>query len=181
MKIFGVVGSPRKQGNTDILVSKFLEGAKSKKAETEKIFLYDYKINPCKACMGCKKNEKCVQKDDMIALYDKLYKCDLLVLGTPIYWWGPTAQAKAFIDRWYAFGHKGKKSKMKDKKGVLIAPYADSDKSTSDAIVDMFNRSMNWIGMSVVGKVLVTAGEKGEVLKNENALEEAVKLGESLA
>ena len=125
MRVLGVVGSPRKNGNTEILVDEVLRGAKDAGATVEKIFLNELKILPCQSTCSeyCKAKGNCKITDDMSSLYDKLYGSDCIVLGTPIYWWGPSAQMKAFIDRWYAFSHPAFIKKIEGKKLVLVAPF----------------------------------------------------------
>jgi multimeric flavodoxin WrbA len=94
--------------------------------------LNDLKISPCQStCVEyCKTKGRCKISDDMSGLYDKLYDTDAMVLGTPVYWWGPSAQMKLFIDRWYAFCHPGFAKKFEGKKLVLVAPFEDSAIST---------------------------------------------------
>ena len=97
--MLGIVGSPRKGSNTHILVERILEGAQSVGAEPKKITLSEIDIRPCRACDACAKTGKCVQKDDFAGLLEDMEKSDVWVLGTPVYWWGPTAQFKSFLDR----------------------------------------------------------------------------------
>ncbi|MHA2021933.1 MAG: flavodoxin family protein, partial [Candidatus Thorarchaeota archaeon] len=99
--VLGIVGSPRRNGNTEILVDEVLSAAEENGAAVHKVILSKLDIGACRACDVCRKTGKCVQKDDMEDLVTKMKNSDVLVLGTPIYWWGPTAQFKAFLDRWY--------------------------------------------------------------------------------
>jgi multimeric flavodoxin WrbA len=123
-RVLGVVGSPRRGGNTDILVDEVLAGAAEAGAQTEKVMLSKLDIGPCRACNACAKTGKCVQEDDMHALLEQMAKSDVWVLGTPVYYWGPTAQFKAFVDRWYSTEHQGtpKVVAFKGKRVVLAVP-----------------------------------------------------------
>ena len=180
MKVLGVVGSPRKAGNTDILVDEVLRSAKDAGAEVEKIFLNDLAINPCQAeCRDyCKKAGDCKIDDDMSPLYSKLYDSDAIVLGTPLYWYGPSAQLKAFIDRWYAFSHPKYIRKMKGKKVVLVAPFEESDISAADPLVGMLTKSLDYLEAEFHAKLLVPgAGEKGAVRQNLEAMNQAYTIG----
>lgn len=179
MKVLGVVGSPRKKGNTDILIDEVLQGSKAAGAEFDKIFLNDLKIKPCRAeCSDyCKKIGYCKINDDMSPLYDKLFESDAIILGTPVYWYGPSAQLKTFIDRWYAFCHPKHVQKMKGKKFVLIAPLEETDKSAAQPLVNMIKKSLDYLDSKFHAKLIVSAGEKGEVKKNEQAMKEAYKIG----
>ena len=183
MKIFAVVGSPRKNGNTDILVDEVLRGAKDVGASTEKIFINDLNIKPCQASCSdyCKKEGSCRIQDDMSGLYDRLYDSDVIILGTPVYWWGPSAQLKAFIDRWYAFSHPEFVHKMKGKKVVLVAPFEDADESTSDPLVAMIEKSTDYLKMEFFKKLLVNrTSDKGVVKKNQQAMKQGYTIGMEL-
>lgn len=85
MKVLGVVGSPRKGGNSDSLIDRVLEGAKAKSADTEKVYLHDLEIHPCQGAFSCETRKRCVIPDGMQPLYDKLQQADSIVVGTPIY------------------------------------------------------------------------------------------------
>jgi multimeric flavodoxin WrbA len=99
MKILAVSCSPRKNGNTVTMLNEALKGAKSDGAEVELYSVAGKNIQPCDGCWGCTKTGKCHLKDDMQGLYDKLVGADGIIFGTPIYFWGMTAQAKAIMDR----------------------------------------------------------------------------------
>lgn len=100
MQILALNGSPRKQGNTDILIDEILRGASSNGHQAEKLRLYDYEIQPCLDCRRCKQSEtgyNCALKDGMHEIYPKLEAADVIVFGTPIYWYGPTAKMKLLV------------------------------------------------------------------------------------
>lgn len=108
MKVTVLVGSPRKGGNTELMVDEFVKGAKEVGHEVEKILLADKNVGGCKACEYCFAHDgECVQKDDMTEIIKKLDETDCLVLASPIYWFNVTAQIKAVIDRLYARASKG--------------------------------------------------------------------------
>ena len=98
-KVLIISASPRKGGNSDLLCDQFLLGAKEAGHPVEKIFLRDHKINYCLGCGVCNNTHKCVQKDDMKALLDKMVDADIVVLATPVYFYTMDAQLKTFIDR----------------------------------------------------------------------------------
>jgi len=79
-KILAVVGSPRKNGNTHILVSKIAEGARANKAEVDELFLSDFTIRERDGCHACWKTEQCVKNDDMKAIYLRIIKSDVIIL-----------------------------------------------------------------------------------------------------
>lgn len=108
MKILGIVCSPRRGGNTEILVAEALSAAREKGAETEIVLIADKQINPCDACEACVETGVCVIADDMQEIYQKLENADGIIFGTPVYFNNVSAQAKTVIDRTYAFLWTGK-------------------------------------------------------------------------
>ena len=99
MKVLGIAGSPRRGGNTDLLLEQAMVGAKSVGAETETIVLSKLSIEPCRHCDGCLAEGQCVIDDDMQSIYPKLRQADRIILASPMFFMGITAQAKAMIDR----------------------------------------------------------------------------------
>ena len=177
MKVLGLVGSPRKGGNTDILVSAVLYGAGASNHEIEKVFLYDADILPCVDCRKCKKGVfQCVLKDDMKLLYPKLEKAEVIIFGTPLYWYGPSAKMKLTVDRLRPFIAS---KKLRGKKVVLVVPSEEGAKACG-SLVSMFESSFMYLGMVLAGKILVQASEKGEVKKQPKVLDETFELGKRL-
>jgi len=99
MYVLGIAGSPRKDGNTDILLERVLAGAAEAGVVTKTIVLRSLKIEGCRHCDGCLKTGECVVKDDMQDIYPELRKADRLVIAAPVFFMGPPAQLKAMIDR----------------------------------------------------------------------------------
>jgi multimeric flavodoxin WrbA len=177
VKILALNGSARKRGNTDILIDQILKGSKRGKHTTQKIYLYDYEILPCMDCRDCKKGDYvCTLNDGMKKIYPKMEKADLIIFGTPNYWNGPTGKMKLLIDRMRPFVPS---RKLKGKKCVIVSPSGEGPNSCR-LLVEMLRLSCDYLGMKFAGKVLAKAYEKGEILKNQKALEKAYKLGTSL-
>ena len=107
-----ISSSPRKKGNTNALCEQFPKGAEVKGHHVDLVRIMEKKIGFCLACDSCMKNGgKCIQKDDMAAILDLYSKADVLVLATPVYFYGISAQLKTFIDRMYPIQqHLGKKA-----------------------------------------------------------------------
>ena len=99
MKIIAIQGSPRKNGNTDLVLDAFMSGAGDLGAECEKIYLRDIEFKNCRGCNACHKTGDCVIKDALTELFAKVLKADILVLASPIYSMTVTAEMKGFIDR----------------------------------------------------------------------------------
>ena len=112
----------------------------------------------------------------MQKIYPKITRSDLIIFGTPNYWNGPTGQMKLFFDRMRPFSGTGK---MKGKKGIVVSPAGAGPKSCGP-LIEMFRMSFDYLEMKFVGKILVTAFEKGEIAKDKKAMKKAYDLGVSL-
>jgi len=103
VKVLGIVCSPRKGGNTEIMVREALEAAKTDGAETEMVLLSGKNISPCDGCEACNQTGVCHIKDDMQGIHEQMKKADGIILGTPVYFANVSAQAKIVMDRTEAF------------------------------------------------------------------------------
>lgn len=177
MKVLGLAGSPRVGGNSDLLLGEVLHGAQEVGADVEKVYLNELKITPCQACDACRQPDAdgCVIRDDMQPLYEKLWQADMWVLATPVYWWGPSAQLKLMVDRWYAM--MPKKEALTTKHASLIVTMADSDHQTAQPTTYMFHDAFNYLNMTFNEPLVVVAGAKGEVYHNDVEMLRAHTLG----
>ena len=103
MKVLGIVCSPRKGGNTEILVEEALASAREAGAGTEIVLVADKNIAPCDGCGTCFETRVCKIKDDMQPIFQQMEAADAIVFGTPVYFHNVTAQAKAIMDRTFVF------------------------------------------------------------------------------
>jgi multimeric flavodoxin WrbA len=183
MMILGVLGSPRLGGNSDVLLDRALDGAKSVGSDAEKIVLFKRKIAGCLNCEKCNETGICVVRDDMPEIHQKILDADAIIHSCPVYFWAMTAQMKAYLDRWCAFfdadwqWHKAYKPKMKRKRIGLITVCGDTNVSTADPIVHSFKTTADFTGMSWIGTVMASANARGEIAGNKAALQEAYDLG----
>jgi multimeric flavodoxin WrbA len=181
-KILAIVGSPRKDGNTDILVQKVAEGAVSKGAKVNTLHLGELNIRECDGCHACWKGKHCSKNDDMLAIYDKIIESDAIVFGTPVYWYGPTALMKALIDRLVYFNCPENRVKIKGKQAAIVIPFEDENPETARPVVEFFEKCLNYLEMSITGAIIVGGvGAKGDVLKKTERLADAFELGRRLA
>lgn len=179
--IMGIIGSPRHQGNTEILVDEVLKGAEQSGARVEKIFLNRLHIEPCSACDACRKMESCIKKDDMQDLYEKMEHHQVWVLGTPVYWWGPTAQFKLFVDRWYG-AHNSRRVRFDSKKGILVVPFEDKNEATARHTVGMLKDSFDYLNMEILETILAPGILKpGDVYRFPEILKKAFDTGRKIA
>lgn len=177
MKILALIGSPRKGGNTDILVDQILKGGRTKGHTSEKLYLYKYEISACIDCRNCKKGDYvCTVDDGMQEIYPKMQEAELIIFGTPLYWYGPTGKMKLLIDRIRPFVTN---KKLVGKKGVIVTP-AQEEAKACGPLIEMFRLSFNHLRMEFAGQVLAQAYEKGEIRQNQEALQEAYEFGASL-
>lgn len=182
-KLLGIIGSPRKNGNTHVLVSRVLDGARDAGASAEAILLGELNIEECDGCHACwKKNHVCSKHDDMTTLYRKIVECDSLVFGTPVYWYGPTAIMKCFIDRFVYFNCSANRSKIRDKTSAIVVPFEDTTLETASPVVDFFDKSLNYLEMTFAEAILVPGVTKrGEVRSQKQVMDRCYALGKRLA
>ena len=134
MKILAICCSPRKKGNTEILLNEALAAAKKDGAEVELFTVAGKTIGPCLACNACGKEGICAQKDDMQPLYDKMLAADGIIYGTPVYFYTLTAQCKAVMDRSIALNHP--KRNLNNKVGGIVVVGASF--GNIDAVKDLY-------------------------------------------
>lgn len=172
-RVLGIVGSPRRGGNTDVLVDEALAGAKEAGALIDKVVLSKLDIAPCRACDACRKTGQCVQRDDMPALLEQMQRSPVWVLGTPVYWWGPTAQFKAFLDRWYG----ARQVTFAGRRVILAIPLGGSA-SYAQHTVGMLTDTLDYLQTELVATVLAPgAYDLGAVRRHADVLAQARRAG----
>ncbi len=177
MKVLGLIGSPRTSSNTDLLVSEILAGAEENGHVSEKIYLYPLAIEACVDCKACKKGSyQCALKDDMTQLYPKLEEADIIVFGTPLYWYGPSAKMKLLLDRLRPCIAS---MELKGKKSVLVVP-SEEGADACNCTVGMFNLSFKYLGVNLVNVLLPRASERAEIKSQPSVLKEARIIGKNL-
>jgi multimeric flavodoxin WrbA len=174
-RILGIVGSPRRGGNTEILVDEVLAGAEAGGALTEKVILSKLEIGPCLACNACKKKGRCVQQDDLPALLEQMERSQVWVLGTPVYYWGPTAQFKVFVDRWYG---AGRIVTFNGKRVILAIPLGSGSAYDARHTVGMLEDTLTWQRSQIFATILALGVlERGAVREHPDILVEARRVG----
>ena len=175
--ILGIVGSPRRGANTETLVDSVLAGATEGGATAAKVVLSELNIAPCQACNKCQREGSCIHDDDMGELVESMKKSDVWVLGTPIYWWGPSAQFKAFIDRWYGVDQRI----FQGKQVIITIPMGGRNEHYARHTVGMFKDICNYLGMICV-EAVVAPGMTGRRSAQENLrlLDTAKEAGASI-
>jgi len=180
-RVLAIVGSPRRNGNTHILVSKIAEGAKAKGARVEELFLGDLTVTECDGCHRCWQDSVCSKNDDMLSIYPKISQSDALIFGTPVYWYGPTGLMKLFVDRFVYFNSPANRDKIRGKSAVIAVPFEEETCETAGLLLEFFEKSLAYLEMKLVGKILVPGvSDKGDILQKPEILKQAHELGQSL-
>ena len=188
MKILGLAGSPRRNGNTDLLLAEFLKGAVGKGAEVKTIYLNNLKITHCEHCDSCFKVGKCKIQDDMQMVYKELEQADIIVLASPVQFSGPPATVKAMIDRCQSLWARKyvlkipSLSRERIRKGFLISVGGTRMKDMFEPTRGIVKTWFHVLEIEPVGELLFAkVDEKGAILKQPEALQKAYEAGQKLA
>lgn len=186
MKILGIWASPRKGGNSEILLDAFLEGAAGAGAEVEKIALRELKITPCLEIYHCFKDGTCPIKDDMQPLYEKLLAAQVVALASPIFFYSLSAQAKAMIDRtqalWARRYHLKQDFPGPERQGVLLCVGATQGKLLFVGARLVAKYFFDAINVTYAAEILIRGvDEKGAIRQKPEVLDQARELGRRLA
>lgn len=184
--VLGILGSPRRQGNTEILLDSALAGAVDKGAEVEKVLLSEMNISPCKEIYACLEAGRCAIQDDMQFLYEKLLSADHLIFASPIFFYGVTAQAKSMVDRCQALwvkryilgmGREGNRIR----RGAFISVGATGGEKLFDGAVLTVKYFYDAIGVNYVNALLVNKIDtKARIREHPSAIRNAFLLGQQL-
>ena len=177
MKVLGIVCSPRKGGNTEILVKEALAATHEAGAETELVLVAGKNIAGCDGCSSCRQTGVCHIKDDMQPIYKQLEASDAVIFGTPVYFTNVTAQAKAIMDRCFLF--------LPDRKlkGKVVAPVIALRRVGAAQTRNLLYGFFVAQGMIPVRAAIGYGREKGDVrqgvagAQDLSALEEARNVG----
>ena len=184
MKALGIMGSPRIQGNTDLLLDEALRGARDAGAETEKLLLDRLHITPCKEIYQCAKDGTCPIKDDMQVLYQNLAGADIVIAASPIFFYTVSAQMMQFISRCQAMWSQRyilKTVTSPLKKGVFIGVGATKGSKLFDGPKLTMKYFFDAINAEYTADLLFRGvDKKGEIKDHPTALADAYELGKSL-
>ncbi|MBL7131906.1 MAG: flavodoxin family protein [Candidatus Omnitrophica bacterium] len=183
MYVLGINGSPRIGGNTDILLDKALEGAKSKGAKTKKIILNKLKFSACQECDNLKDDGSCIIEDDMQPIYKKIEDADAIILASPIFFGSLSAQMKTMIDRFQCIWRVRYILKIdtlqKKKKGAFISVEGSSREDFFDNARSIVKNLFAIIGVDYNEELFCPGvNEKASVLKHQDILKKAFELGQ---
>jgi len=180
MKVIGIVGSPRKNGNTELLTRHTLKAISEEGLDIELIRLAGLEIKPCTACMACKKQETCSIEDDLFPIYLKMKEADGIILASPVYYGSATALIKGlmeragYIARWNGEPFQGKVG------GALVVARRSGQNFTLAQLTFWFQI----LGFFIPGSTywnMAVGREKGEVAEDKEGLETAWNFGKNMA
>lgn len=189
MKVLGIYGSPRKGGNSDLLLDRALDGAGREGAEVEAIYVRNLNISGCLECGGCDDTGECVLDDDMTRVYELMTGADAIITSAPIFFYSVPAQLKALIDRGQALwsGRMLAKTTPQARKGYdggdgyLIGVGATKGKNLFEGPQLTAKYFYDALDMNYRGGLFYRGVEgKGAIEENPEALGEAFELGRSL-
>ncbi len=187
MKVLGIAGSPRRGGNTDMLLAEVLKGAAGKGAETKTIVLTSLKFSPCTHCDGCLKTGSCIVKDDMQDIYRDFDEADVIVMASPIQFTGITAQMKGMIDRFQSRWVRKYVLKIpplgdkRPRKGFFISVGGRKVPDLFGPAVIMIKTFFRILDITYAGDLLLSGiDEKGAIAKHPDLLRQAFAAGEKL-
>ncbi|MBU1012803.1 MAG: flavodoxin family protein [Bacteroidetes bacterium] len=162
-----IIGSPRKRGNTAVLTEALNKQLDKEKFTSNYSFLYDFEIKACTDCRGCKRgNLTCIVEDDMQELYKRIDAANIIVFGTPIYWFTPTAKMKSLLDRLRPY-YGG--DKLANKKMAILLPAGVGEKDC-DLTIEMFKRMARSLKLEFIEAVTSEAYDIGDAKKDEKAM-----------
>ncbi|MCJ7514948.1 MAG: flavodoxin family protein [Dehalococcoidia bacterium] len=189
LKVLGIAGSPRRDGNTDHLLRQVMAGASSRGVETKTVVLSELNISPCRHCDGCIKTGKCVVDDDMQWLHTDLREADRIVLASPIFFMGVTAQAKAMIDRcqalWvikYVLKLPVAINPYKERSGFFISVGGTKLRNLFEPAKATVKSWFTTLDIKYAGELVFSGiDESGSIHLHPTALEDAFSIGQKLA
>lgn len=172
-----ISSSPRKGGNSDLLCDRFAQGALESGNNVEKVFLSSKNIGYCRGCGVCNSTHKCVQKDDMTEILDKMIKADVIVLATPVYFYSMDGQLKTFIDRTVP-----RYTEISNKDFYYIMTAADTQKPSLNRTIEALRGFTEDClpGANEAGIIYGTGAWNIGEIKNTPAYSEAYEMGKSV-
>lgn len=183
MKVIALIGSPRKGGNTDTLAEEFLRGAREAGAETEKVYLDDFRIRPIGE-VGDVSSQRTDDRrdDDMPNVLGAFLEADVVCFASPVYWQGVTAQLKCFLDRLSCYFRRPDYQKKFSGKGyAVITTFGQTDPEHGEWVTGPLKVCVKVLGGRYLGEVCVSVYKKGAVRERPEALSAAFELGRQCA
>jgi len=180
MKVIGIVGSPRKNGNTELLTKHTLKAISEEGLDTELIRLAGLEIKPCNACMACKEQEICSIKDDLFPIYLRMKEADGIILASPVHYSSATALIKALMERAGYIAHWNGDPFQRKVGGPLVV----ARRAGKNLTIAQLTLWFQILGFFIPGSTywnVAFGREKGEVEQDEEGLQTAWNFGKNMA
>jgi multimeric flavodoxin WrbA len=180
MKALCVIGSPREDGSTALVVDKMIEGMLERGVDVARYGLGSLRINYCKGCHVCEETRRCVQRDDVDVIMEDLFESDIVVVASPSYWGDVTGQLKVFIDRCNPLcnAKTGETVVPPGKIGVAVAIRAGQSVTENQHIVDTIAHFFGHLGIKLVGRYTLEGVEQpADLRRRPEKMHEAYELG----
>lgn len=174
-KVLVIAGSPRKDGNSDILCQQFARGAKEAGHAVEIVYVRYLNIKPCLACYACRAAKECVLKDDMKGLLEKMVAADVIVLSTPVYFFTMDGQMKVMIDRTMP-----RYRELKGKEFYFIATAAAGKADMKRTMDGFYGFTDNVPQAKVCGEIYGELSYEVGDVKKTPAFEQAYQMGKEV-
>ena len=182
VKILGIIGSPRKGGNTEIVVNEALNAAKQVGTEVEALHLVEKDIRPCDGCLSCAKTGSCRIDDDFMDVFEKMAQVDAIIIASPSYFESVTPQVKSLIDRAGYYNINAlDRSAFTGKVGAAIAVARRTGLATVWKQIILFILSQGMIVPGIAGFPNAIAQKRGDVIMDIEGMEKARELGRTVA
>jgi len=180
MKVIGIVGSPRKNGNTELITRHTLKAISEAGLDTELVRLAGLEIKPCTACMACREQEICTIKDDLFPIYLRMKEVDGIILASPVYYGSATSLIKALMERVGYISRWNGEPFQRKVGGPLVVARRSGKNFTIAQLAFWFEILGFFIPGSTYWNVAI-GREKGDVQQDEEGLETAWNFGENMA
>lgn len=177
MKIIALQGSPNIDGSTAILVEEFARGAREAGHAVERVDVARLDVRPCTGCVACGYEGPCVQRDGMGAVRSSLLAADMVVLATPLYYYGMSAQLKTVVDRFCSFNAS---LTARHLKSALLTVAWNADDWTFEALAAHYRTLVRYLQMDDCGMVLGRGCGTPAMTRRSEAVKEAYGLGRGL-
>jgi multimeric flavodoxin WrbA len=179
MEVLALIGSPRKQGNTDIMTDEVLGGAKMAGATTSKVYLDDYLVRPiAEVADNSRQRDDPRRDDDFPLLLERFLSADVIIWSTPVYWQGPSAQMKCFLDRMSSyFNHPKYVERFRGKRHIVLCAFGRPEQRHGNWVTEPMKLTVEVLHGIYLGDVCASVYQKGKVRQMSEVLEACRKLG----
>jgi len=178
MHVLGITGSPRVNGNTDVLLDELLTGVRSSGGTIDKVYLFEKDVKACSSCYSCLSSGACSMADDMVDISRRMVEADGIILASPVYWNCVSGQMKVFLDRCLVFMNDKFESKLAGKLGGFVITCGAPDPAMTDLTKSVLEFFFSTNSMNMVDGIIASSlRDPGDALKNGELMAKAFQAG----